>query len=126
MWCSKDARLSTRDAGRDGDHRRMPCLEDSPTRRGPSNTRSRAAVRAECAGGHLYVLTVATSTQIRANARFSEKFVSSMITGTLGWRAAANMERAKAASRARTLEKFCPPMEGSKPPTLRDRQRPVT
>ena len=45
-------------------------------------------------------------TQTRAPAGFLRKFVSSMISGTLGWRAAARRERAKAPSRACTLEKL--------------------
>ena len=57
---------------------------------------------------------------------FSLKFASSMITVTLGRRAAARREQAKAASRACTLEKCRPSMESTRPPTLRDRNRPLT
>ena len=48
--------------------------------------------------------------------------MSSMITGTLGRRAAARRERAKTASRACTLEKFCPSLEDEATNSARPQQ----
>ena len=91
---------------------------DAPTR--DAGCRAMAAVGAERPSRQLCVFDdVASWSKSSGNSCL-------MITGTLGWKAAAKRERTKAVSRACTLKKCCPSMESTKPPILRDRNRPLT